>query len=94
MKNTLLGIILLSMLAATSGLQAEQKYNPQTRQWETVNPEAKLIYNPRTRQWEAPAKVQTVEVMAESESAMEEPVDEDGPEPSDREEAVTEVLPE
>lgn len=45
-----LAILVLAALAASSAF-AEQKYNPHTRQWETVAPGSKLKYNPHSGSW-------------------------------------------
>ena len=39
------------VFTANTYVYAEQKYNPYSRQWETVSPDTELIYNPLSRQW-------------------------------------------
>ena len=41
----------LFIFTANTCISAEQKYNPYSRQWETVSPSTELTYNPHSRQW-------------------------------------------
>jgi len=45
-------VLVLFIFTANTCVFAEQKYNPFSRQWETVSPGAELNYNPYSREYE------------------------------------------